>query len=34
MTQYSTKLIEKAKIALAAITLMAIWLFGDGDRTG
>jgi hypothetical protein len=28
MTQYSTKLIEKAKIALAAILLMAIWGWG------
>lgn len=30
MTQYSTKLIEKAKIALAAILLMAIWGMGIG----
>lgn len=28
MTQYSTKLIEKAKIALAAFLLMAIWGWG------
>lgn len=28
MTRYSTKLIEKTKIALAAIILMAIWGWG------